>query len=292
VWLDPRPIAEDLPLLYSRYYTHDPPPAALKKGLKAWARRIVLAQAFGYQDGPVGAWNRAAGRLLSRFGLARDRVGASIRWISKVQTGRLLDIGCGNGEFLAAMRGLGWDVLGLEPDPMAARTAREKLGLSVEQATLEAHTLPRHTSDAVTMHHVIEHLPDPVQSLRLARELLRPGGRLIVVTPNAQSLARYLFRRHWMSWDPPRHLSLFTPRTLQATATRAGLRMERMWTTARLAMSVCEFSYQILRRGTLESLGMRRRRRRLLPIAFAVMIVEDLLLPFWPCGEEIVMVAR
>lgn len=100
------------------------------------------------------------------------------------------------------------EVEGAEPDPEAARIAREQRGLNVRVGTLEPSNLAPESYDAITMSHVIEHGHDPVATLKRCHESLRPGGSLIVVTPNVSSLGHRHFRRCYFHLDPPRRLFL------------------------------------------------------------------------------------
>ena len=90
--------------------------------------------------------------------------------------GRLLDVGCGFGVFVARMRERGWDAEGLDPSPAVVSAATDK-GRPVRLGTLEGMQGELGTYDAVTMFYVLEHLPDPMGALRKAWSLLAPGGR-------------------------------------------------------------------------------------------------------------------
>jgi SAM-dependent methyltransferase len=82
--------------------------------------------------------------------------------------------------------------------------------------------------DAISMFHVLEHEQQPLDLLRRVHRILKPGGRLLVGVPNAASLARRLFGRHWMGYDFSRHRQVFTPRSLQATLSAAGFESDRL----------------------------------------------------------------
>jgi SAM-dependent methyltransferase len=182
-----------------------------------------------------GKRGAVAARILCRFRLLMDIVGATIMWLPSSPGGQLLDVGCGGGHFLARMQSLGWLVRGVEPDAEAVRIARGQLDLNVCQGTLADAHFPPNEFDAITMNHVIEHVPHPVELLQECRRVLKVDGRLVVVTPNARSLGRMHFGRAWRGWETPRHLFLFTPETLGICAERAGLKIAILRTTARLA---------------------------------------------------------
>lgn len=137
--------------------------------------------------------------------------------------GRLLDVGCATGHFLAAAREAGWTVTGVEVSPEAAARARTRARCTVHACELEAAHLPPASFDAVTLLDVLEHVARPVDLLALAGSLLAPGGRLVVECPNFGSLFRRLTGRRWVGFNPY-HLHFFTPATLAQAARRAGLR--------------------------------------------------------------------
>lgn len=188
------------------------------------------------------------------------------------------------------MRELGWKVCGVEPDPEAARRARQH-GLEVYQALVEEAELPLAAFDAVTMNHVIEHVVDPLAALRACARVLQPDGRLVAVTPNWHSLLHRRFGASWMHLDPPRHLWLFTPQSLAACAQQAGLRVERLYTSARSATKTWRVSRRIEREGQapdgMPSPGRIGERLR----GMWAQIREEVARHRAPVGEEIVMVA-
>jgi len=139
----------------------------------------------------------------------RAALDLSVRHLARpVGPARLLDVGCGNGSFLARMRGLGWKVHGLEPDETAAALAR-RAGIEVLVGTLADARWPEASFRAVTMTSVIEHVHDPGAALTACRRLLAPGGTLHLVTPNANALGAERFGTHWRGLEAPRHLVLF-----------------------------------------------------------------------------------
>lgn len=101
------------------------------------------------------------------------------------QTNRVLDVGCGPGFFLSAMKDRGWEVNGIEPSSSARRYASREFGLELEDGTLDSAGYGKGVFDAVTFWNVLDHLPDPKSALLKAGRLLRPGGTVIIRCPNA-----------------------------------------------------------------------------------------------------------
>lgn len=138
--------------------------------------------------------------------------------------GALLDVGCALGFFLAAARRRGWDVHGVDVSAHAAAYAREHLGLDVRAGTIEEAGFAPASFDAVTMWDVVEHLPDPVSTLREARQLLRPGGILALSTPDAGSWPARMTGARWMGYKlAEEHLYYFDRQTLRLALDAAGL---------------------------------------------------------------------
>lgn len=296
VWLNPRPTVNDIRRVYTAtYYTHAVSEEQRRPRLAALRRKIkrgLLGTAFGYREllnGPVVLW---LGRVSSLFPPFKEFVGVQIMYLKGTDRGKLLDVGCGSGQFLVGMRELGWDVLGVEPDPEAARIAKERFGLPVIVAPLEEAGPPNNSFDAITMSHVVEHVHDPIAILRECARLLKPGGKLVVITPNIASLGHRLFRTAWRGLEPPRHLNLFSPRTLHACAERAGLKIARLDTRAFMAKLIWWCSRLIQRDGVLPGGSPTRISFGLQLEGLAFRLVESGLHPFLPLlGEEVVMVA-
>ena len=113
---------------------------------------------------------------------------------------------------------------GVDFDPAAVRNAKGK-GLQVHLGKLETQEYPDNHFDAITMSHVIEHVHNPLQLLHECYRILKPGGRLVVATPNCESWGHKIFKRNWRGLEPPRHLYLFSMMSLNKAVDIAGFRV-------------------------------------------------------------------
>lgn len=136
--------------------------------------------------------------------------------------GRILDVGCGDGSFLARMARLGYAITGTEIAAPALALAAAVPGIELWRGPLRPDAFPAGHFDAVTIWHVLEHVTEPGELLALCRRFLKPGGHLFLEVPNLGSWQARLFGRHWLHLDPPRHVAQFTPAALQELVQRAG----------------------------------------------------------------------
>jgi SAM-dependent methyltransferase len=160
----------------------------------------------------------------------RHPLGLVQRW---APAGALLDIGTGDGAFLALLRAEGdRDLVGLESDPRAWKIACEDRGLDVRLGAFPETPIQGSGFSAVTLLETIEHLHAPVEGLRQVRELLAPGGRLILSTPNILAFEMRLLGARSISLQVPRHLYFFSAASLAAACEAAGLRVLHHETSA------------------------------------------------------------
>ena len=140
------------------------------------------------------------------------------------RSGRLLDVGCAAGFFLAEARAH-YTVQGVELSTWSSAYARDRLHLPVHTGTLQDARLPADHYDVVTLWDVIEHVPEPVPLLAEAARVLRPGGRLVLTTGDWGSAYAQRRGADWHLMTPPWHLTMFSRATLQQAAARAGLQV-------------------------------------------------------------------
>jgi SAM-dependent methyltransferase len=243
VRLDPQPSPEELSLYYPRDYWFAPDSSAASR-LEERYRRLVLG----------------------------DHVRFVVRALrSSGAVGPLLDVGSGGGLFLAMLRDRGFRAAGLDFSPQAAAVAWRQQGAPAVCAHLERAPFAAGRFAAITMFHVLEHLPDPRAYLASARTLLAPQGRLIVQVPNAACWQFRLLRAGWTGVDVPRHLYDFRARDLETLLESCGFEVLRRK----------YFSLRDNPAGLASSLAPRldpmARRLRRLPESPALRLSKDLL---------------
>lgn len=184
LYVSPRPSPEELEALYDEEYFSQGDLASCLS-----FRTPVFRQCLGHLDSIVG------------------------------DSRRLLDVGCGTGEFVAEALLQGWEATGIESSRMAAEFAREKNRLPVDHAVLESASFDPESLDVITLLDVLEHLLSPRQEMKRVYELLKPGGIAVVRVPNTlfhlpKAGMCSLLGVSDSSLEMRYHLNHFTPRTL------------------------------------------------------------------------------
>ena len=215
-YLDPRPTKNSIGRAYAAYYTHAETPAVNDTRLR---RRLIsrmrqglhndfLNAQYGYHLRPM-IWG---GRFMVRAGLLKAcNIGGSVRHLPAptAEHNRLLDIGSGNGSFICfAQHVLGYEAEGLDFDPQAVEQSRARSYI-IHLGALPGSGLKPSSYDQITLHHVLEHLHDPVAALQEALTLLRTGGRIWIQVPNLDGASNAMFGVHSRLLEPPRHLVMF-----------------------------------------------------------------------------------
>jgi len=194
VFTNPRPDDKSLPKYYEspEYLSHH------SRGMKPvqWVYRVLRHMNF-----------RKKYFLINKF----------------VAKGKLLDIGCGTGEFLNYFKKKKWEVMGIEPSLPTRDFAIQKYGLDVKDET-GLNKLQKDTFDIVTMWHVLEHVSGLHERIKLIHTLLKPSGYLIIALPNLNSWDAQHYKKYWAAFDVPRHLSHFSERTVKTLAKTHGFK--------------------------------------------------------------------
>jgi SAM-dependent methyltransferase len=185
----------------------------------------------GYFEGGAGSYgiDTAHPRFQAFLAEVCARRCAFIESLTPVSS--LLDVGCGGGELLRAALARGWRAAGAEPMAEAAELARSRApGADVRTGLSSQVGFAERSFDVVCAFHVLEHMPDTRAFLRELAGFARPGGLVVVETPNYASRLRRVRGEHWLHLRPLEHLVHFTPDTMRAALAGAGLRPLRVTT--------------------------------------------------------------
>lgn len=137
-----------------------------------------------------------------------------------VSRGTILDYGCGTGAFAEVCLKSGWEVVGYEPDNDARKIALTRHVEAV--GDFDSLKVKEGTFDAITLWHVMEHIPDLQEKVQKLFHLLKSGGCLFVAVPNYKSFDGEYYGAHWAAYDVPRHLSHFDQNSMKRLVTGVG----------------------------------------------------------------------
>lgn len=217
VYINPRPTEEASSLCYPESYA---PHQIALKGRRGPRRQDRIDRCF-YS----GRRSQTMGALLDKATtwplhlLYREK---NYR-MSRRKPGRVLDIGCGSGDFLLRLRNLGWEAHGVEFAEEVALAVARSSGMDVRPGGLLDHDFPSDYFDWITLWWSLEHMPHPCAVLTECRRLLKGDGVITVAVPDFGSWAARRFRDRWFHLDVPRHLYHFSLATLSASMRRGGL---------------------------------------------------------------------
>ena len=142
--------------------------------------------------------------------------------------GRVLDVGCGDGKLLRALATLGYECSGTEVNPRVREGLPADIEVHVAASGLAEAGFAERSFRIVILRHVLEHVAEPIETLREVRRIIAPDGMLIIAVPNLASWQARLTREHWFHLDLPRHLFHFDPTTLERALVKTGFRMDRL----------------------------------------------------------------
>jgi len=155
-------------------------------------------------------------------------VGWRLKQVEKeIDMGRLLDVGCGNGDFLYETRQRLWEVIGVEAHSPQAQFARSTLGLKVFKTMNDLLPAYHQHFDVITFWHSLGHFLDLRPTLQQAHQLLHPRGVMLLALPNYASLDFWVYQRFWAALDCPRRLYHFAPKQVRQLLHQNGWQLVR-----------------------------------------------------------------
>jgi len=209
-----------------------------------------------YREVP-GAVSKASAR---KRGVSRTNVskifGSGGHKLPEQMPGRLLEIGCASGKFLQEMKSMGWRSYGIELSEFAASKAREA-GLDVFTGSVESAPEPDYLYDLVVGWMVLEHLHDPVATLRRIRRWTRPEGWMAFSVPNSDCWSFKLFGRHWHELHLPNHLYHFNPAVLNKLLAEGGWNLHSVHYNPSLVGPVASLGNWLKAKGLFPNLALK-----------------------------------
>lgn len=203
-------IPRDMSRYYpAKYYSHTLDP-------RAKYRNPIIRLMRRAGDSATVFSSSLAGRVIGR--LSPNKKLLSLAPLELTKRSRILEVGCGTGWRLYALRNIGMEnLLGVDPyirEDIIYGNGLRVLKKSIHDAGGEW--------DVVMYHHSFEHVPDPIENLRSAARLLREGGTCLIRIPTVSSWAWEHYREHWVQLDAPRHFFLHSVESMRALAEKTG----------------------------------------------------------------------
>lgn len=310
-WLYELPPREAVPELYKVYYTHETiePGNVLSKHTKFGsiesfltkkAARIralydetVQQHYLGYareierQRGVAQNIIRTSAIVFGWVPFLSERARMEVIGLRNIDKGKLLDVGCGSGDLIFRLKNLGWTVQGQEIDKSAANIAKSKM-LEVECAKLDSGVFAAETYDYIILSHVLEHAYSAEEQLQDCANLLKRGGKIIILTPNSRSLGHRMMGRNWRGLEPPRHFQIFDEKNLKTLLDDSGFDVTYLRTKSRMMKGIWYASKK-------NALRQVNKQTTILDYlcAHAMGVSEKALCAMgFGCGEEVHVVAR
>jgi SAM-dependent methyltransferase len=234
--LSPRPLISEIGSYYpeNAYYSFQAPAALQDRGklneIRCAIRETVLLD-LGYLAASQNQVPKLLRPIVARLFYTSGTYGYRKKFPKFVPDGKALDIGCGSAQFLSLLKTHGWQVSGVDPSETAAQTAKDLFDIDVFTGNVEDAPFDDASFDYIRLNHSIEHVPNPIETLRAAARLLKPGGEIYIETPNAEAYGLKKMGTYWMPLETPRHLHLFTPASLRSALEKTGFQVTRLNTS-------------------------------------------------------------
>ena len=293
IWLTPRPIEEDLGMAYINYYTHhNQEKLSLIKKIFQAAQNAYHHKIFGYELKSSQKWQRFLLPLVYLHPLGIDTVNGNVMFLrNNPGKKKLLEVGCGTGEALKKMAEKGWEVYGIDFDQKAVNQAILN-GIAAEYGTLNSQNFEKNSFDAVYLSHVLEHVPEPRSFLSECYRVMKQNSKLVIITPNTNSLGHILYKSSWRGLEPPRHLFIFNDINIEALLKEIGFTKIQVKTSGRSAYYILQMSRFLSSHNEL-LIKSRNNKFRLIDklIGLVFQIIESLCIKFDKhLGEEIILI--
>lgn len=146
---------------------------------------------------------------------------------TKSDSKKLLDIGCGTGDFLTMAQKYKWEISGVEPDKQARKIAAEKTNIKIHNNDWLTQ-IPNHSIDAITMWHVLEHVPNLEEQIATLKRIIKPNGTIFIAVPNFNSHDATHYKEFWAAYDVPRHLWHFSQNSIKALFQKENLKVVKV----------------------------------------------------------------
>lgn len=176
-----------------------------------------------------------------------------IRGTQIVERKKLLDIGCGSGQFIYEMKNLGIEVYGLEPGEFD-KEGNRRYGLNIIKGEIQNVEDKKEFFDIITLNHVLEHLDNPNQALKKINHILRKDGLFIMGVPNTNSWAFKIFKKNWYQLDVPRHLWNYSYRNIRIILEKNGFGIKKIRYNSRPS----QFSVSLMYKLNIRNKGLNK----------------------------------
>ena len=206
LYLSPRPTEASIGKAYGSYYTHNSNALSYLQQLKVKVRNEYFSHKFEVNLSPRLHLPKSFGNVLKvlKFFITQP---FELELLATLPKGKLLDVGCGSGHMLKLAQQLGWEVTGIEIDPKAVAVARAQ-GLNVVQGDYRKLESFLNGFDCIVCSHVLEHIHNPIELLKLLENAINKNGVLLLSAPNAKSHMRKYFGENWRGLEAPRHVTI------------------------------------------------------------------------------------
>jgi len=204
----------------------------------------------------------------------------------KVINGKFLSVGPGAGQQLVYNKELGWDVYGVDISKMAVEIAKKRGFNNIFNGTLNEAKFESDFFDVVDLHHVFEHIGNPIETLTEIRRILKKDGEVIITLPNYSSFSKKVFGKYWGGWDVPRHFFFYSKKTLSKLVERNGFKVDEVWHSDTFRGISAGLAYLIFRKNA------RKYEKYFIPFGVFLDLFFDPLLQKFGSGDQLTIKAR